>query len=619
VLAGHGNAVTASLPEELRLEGTIDDEPLQAMPGALRSLLTGPLLATLRGGSQLRLDPAAVTPVAVDLAGALSHKRISLTYGLKGEGDPSGFNGNLSATLGVPLAQAGALTLEDVAIDLGGQLTIQRSGAVFRLAEGHRIAARRLTFGGNAAQLANLVLPLQAGPAPLLIASWAAPDGLRLQHSFSIGPGKLAGLKLSALPGAIDVAWQGCTSSGATATGGYGATFMLSGGSVAAPWAQLTAGGLALSAMVGADGSVQANLRGVRIVDSSGPPRFVPLRLQGSAALAAGKVAFKAALADDAGRLKLDLSGQHDLEGGTGAILVTSQPLAFAPSGLQPRDLSPAFGRGLQEVSGTVKVGGKISWKPNSSTTTLSLALKDVSGRSPDLVLQQLNGVVVFDRIWPPTTPPHQQLAAALADIGLPLTDALVDFQLLPGPELAIGSASLRLAGGDVVLDPVRLGKGAPELKLKAHGLDLQQLLALASIEGLDGTGSLSGEIPVTLDPAGIRVKGGQLAAAGPGRLSYAPGKPPAALQGGGESVSLALSALTDFRYDELRATLDREASGQVSIGMHVRGKNPGFYNGYPVELNFTLSGELDRILRRGLAGYRIPDSIRQRLQTFGE
>src|SRR5262249_13174283 len=154
-----------------------------------------------------------------------------------------------------------------------------------------------------------------------------------------------------------------------------------------------------------------------------------------------------------------------------------------------------------------------------------------------------------------------------------------------PGPELAIASASLRLAGGDVVLDPVRIGKGAPELKLKAHGLDLQQLLALASIEGLDGTGSLSGEIPVTLDPAGIRVKGGQLAAAAPGRLSYAPGKPPAALQGGGESVSLALAALTDFRYDELRATLDREASGQVSIGMHVRGKNPGFYNGYPVEL----------------------------------
>jgi hypothetical protein len=376
---------------------------------------------------------------------------------------------------------------------------------------------------------------------------------------------------------------------------------------------------MALGAMIGADGGLQATLRGARMVDSSSPPRVVPLRLQGSAALAAGRLAFKAALADDAGRLKLDLSGQHDLDAGSGTASVSSQPLTFAPTGLQPRDLSPAFGRGLQEVGGTIRLGGKLSWKPNTSVTLVNLALKDISGRSPDLVLQQLNGVIAFDRIWPLTTPPHQQLAAALADVGLPLTDALLDFQLLPGPELAIASASLRLAGGNVVLEPVRIGKGTPELKLKAQGLDLQQLLALASIEGLDGTGSLSGEIPVTLDPAGIRVKGGRLAATGPGRLSYAPGKPPAALQGGGESVSLALAALTDFRYDELRATLDRETSGQVSIGMHVRGKNPGFYNGYPVELNFTLSGELDRILRRGLAGYRIPDSIRQRLQTFGE
>jgi hypothetical protein len=233
-LAGRGEAVTASLPEELRLEGVIDDEPLQAMPGALRSLLTGPLVAVLRGGSQVKLDPAAVAPLALDLSGALSHKRITLTYGLKGSGDLSGFKGDLTGSLAVPLAQAGALTLEDLAIDLGGPLAVQRTGATFRLADGHRIVARRVAFGGNAAQMGNLVLPLQPGPAPLLTATWSGPDGLRLQHSLSVGPGKIAGLKLSALPGAVDVAWQGCTSSGATAAGGYGVTFMLDGGSVAA-------------------------------------------------------------------------------------------------------------------------------------------------------------------------------------------------------------------------------------------------------------------------------------------------------------------------------------------------------------------------------------------------
>ena len=55
-----------------------------------------------------------------------------------------------------------------------------------------------------------------------------------------------------------------------------------------------------------------------------------------------------------------------------------------------------------------------------------------------------------------------------------------------------------------------------------------------------------------------------------------------------------------------------------MTIGMKIRGKNPNFYDGYPVELNLNVSGELDRILRRGLAGYRVPDMIREKLATFG-
>jgi hypothetical protein len=618
-LSGQDGTVTVALPADLRLEGAFDEEPLQAVPGALRPLLAGRLLATLQAGSRFGLNPAAAAPLVLDLAGALSHAPSNLTYTLRGSGDLIGFKGDVTANLVVPQAVAGALAMDDVAIDLGGTLSVARGGAALQLGDGHRIAARRLTFGG-AARLDRLVLPLQPGAAPLLAIAWPSSGGSRLQHSISIGPVRLAGLKLGGLPpGTVDVAWQGLTSSGATAPGGYSATAALTGGSLAAPQAHIAASGLSLSASLAADGSLQASLRGARVVDTSSSPAFVPLRLQASAALAAGKLDLTAALADEAARLRLGISARHDLASAVGAATLSSQPLAFDPAGLQPRDLSPAFGRNLQEVSGTLRLGGKLSWKPSFSTIAINLILKNVSGRSPELVLQQLNGVVSFDRLWPPTTPPHQQLSAQLADVGLPLTDVLLDFQLLPGPELAIAGGSLRLAGGDVVLDPVRIGKEVPELRLKVHALDLKQLLALASIEGLDGSGSLSGEIPVTLDPAGFRVKGGRLEAAGPGRLSYAPGKPPPALQGGGESVSLALAALTDFRYDELRTTLDREANGQVSIGMHVRGKNPGFYNGYPVVLNFTLNGELDRILRRGLAGYRIPDSIREKLSTFGE
>ncbi len=78
--------------------------------------------------------------------------------------------------------------------------------------------------------------------------------------------------------------------------------------------------------------------------------------------------------------------------------------------------------------------------------------------------------------------------------------------------------------------------------------------------------------------------------------------------------MAMVLSALGDFRYDQLWLTLDRDRSGDATLLLHVRGKNPGFYDGYPIELNLSLNGKLDRILHDSLEGYSVPDLVRDKL-----
>ena len=87
----------------------------------------------------------------------------------------------------------------------------------------------------------------------------------------------------------------------------------------------------------------------------------------------------------------------------------------------------------------------------------------------------------------------------------------------------------------------------------------------------------------------------------------------------GGESVELALQALSNFQYSDLKLTVNRAAAGDTVALMQVKGKNPDFYGGHPVEFNLNISGKLDQILDRGLAGYRIPDTIREKLGDFAE
>jgi hypothetical protein len=152
---------------------------------------------------------------------------------------------------------------------------------------------------------------------------------------------------------------------------------------------------------------------------------------------------------------------------------------------------------------------------------------------------------------------------------------------------------------------------------MKAERLSLDQLFALTVLEGLSGEGRISGELPVRIQGSEAIVRAGELTSEGPGTLRYRPASTPAALEAGGENVGLLLQALENFRYEELRITLDGRTDAEMDVGLHIKGANPDLYDGHPIEFNLNLEGELGNILKRSLAGYQIPEQIRERIQGF--
>jgi hypothetical protein len=291
----------------------------------------------------------------------------------------------------------------------------------------------------------------------------------------------------------------------------------------------------------------------------------------------------------------------------------------MAAKGLQPKDLFPSLDPGAENVDGAVAVAGSASWKSGAFRSDANLLVRDLSFERSGVRVERLNGVVAVDNLVPLSTKPDQRLAVAAVQVGVPLTDGLFTFEVRDGRVLDIRDARLKLADGQVSVSGVTLSAGQQRqlIPLQVTGVDLGLLLDLAGLDGLTGSGRLSGTIPVILAGSDVEITGGELTAREPGRIGYDPASPPAALKGGGEQVALALLALKDFHYDRLQVTLDRKLGGETVIGMHIAGRNPDFYDGYPVEFNLNLTGKLDQILRRGLASYRLPDEIRKRLESF--
>lgn len=521
--------------------------------------------------------------------------------------------------VGLSVAAGGAFA-KRAAMNLKVDYSLDAKAFTATLTDPGTLAAEGLVLPGLNSETPSVTLSVRPDVAPLLLADFAAPGGMLLQHAV-----KLDGFAMTVEPegvgdGPISLAAPSASLVGqwSEATGWYGEVAVYNG-RAAMPARGVVAEGIEARMRLGAgqsSGRIETRVGALSLGPAAGA---VPkLTVDGRAVLVGNSVEFDLTAADPQNVLSLAASGSHDLQTGNGAGQIQVAPIRFSPGGLQPRDLLPELATQIEEATGVVSLGGSLAWKPGALFGDTVLRIEDLSLTGPDFDIARMNGAIALQGLSPLRTKPDQQIAVASIDLGLPLYDGLATFSIAPGPLVAIKSAELHMAGGTVDIEPVTLDPNAIEGELRLHVQDvnLEELLALAEVKGLAGTGRLDGVIPVTIRNGVTTIVGARLDAQAPGRLSYAPDAPPPALQDSGETVSLVMSALANFQYQKLWLTLDRQADGDAEIGLHVTGKNPDFYDGYPIEFNLSLAGKLDQILEDSLVGYRVPDLVRQRLEA---
>jgi Dicarboxylate transport len=397
----------------------------------------------------------------------------------------------------------------------------------------------------------------------------------------------------------------------------------LSGGAVRAPAYELRLSGIEGEIALAAAGLVPDQAIPVAIdsiVHQGEPAWFAPLRLEGSVQPQGDRIAFDALIAPKAGGVEARLAGGHDRASGEGQARLELPPVDFAPGRLQPAALAPVLADRLADVEGRMAMDGTLRWGAGAGVgADLDLLVENLAFTSGPARFERVNGVIALDRLVPLSTPPGQQLAVGLIDIGLPLTNGLLTFDLEPD-HLAVEQLRWQFAEGRIQAAPFTIGSADMRFSttLTAERLKLDEIFALTQLDGLSGEGTMHGTLPITVAGADAVIAGGELVSDRPGWVRYRPGQAPAALQAGGENINLLLQALENFRYEKLRLTIDGRTDAEMDVGLHIAGANPDLYDGYPIEFNLNLEGALANVLRSGLAGYQIPERIRERMQGFG-
>jgi hypothetical protein len=247
-------------------------------------------------------------------------------------------------------------------------------------------------------------------------------------------------------------------------------------------------------------------------------PLFAPLAGRLTARGDEAAVTFEGHLGDRGGAARLAIAGRHDPVQRRGAAALTLDPLGFAPGALQPAALAPPLAD-LRQVTGGLRARAEVAWSPEGLTSGATVAVDDLSFDSDAAEVRDLDLSLTLASLMPPASAPGQRLTVGRIDPGVALDEAALSFQIHSGdpPRLGIERGQVRLSGGQVLLRDLLLDPAAPrlELPLEVAGLDLAELFRILDIEGLSGSGRLSGRIPIAFEGAAVTIAKGRLAAEG--------------------------------------------------------------------------------------------------------
>jgi len=315
-----------------------------------------------------------------------------------------------------------------------------------------------------------------------------------------------------------------------------------------------------------------------------------------------------AALAQKNYNRLLFVEAMHDLTKQVGQSKVTTPLFDLQPNKFSARDISSNLDL-FETIAGRVKGQSNIHWNEKSFQSEGTIELDKLSIKTDTFSLENIRSKLQFSNLLPLQTEKKQIIELDRVVSGLSLEQPRLEFSMNDS-KLLIHSFTGEFAGGVVAIRDLEFNPNAKEhyVNLELQSLNLKELFSLIELEGLTGQGKISGKLPISFLKEDILVTGGVLSSTEAGILKFSSQKANEALGGAGEEIELLLQVLSNFHYKKLSLKINKEASKDALVSLHLEGNNPEVKDGHPFTLNINLEGNIDKLLAIILEGYRLSD-----------
>ena len=211
------------------------------------------------------------------------------------------------------------------------------------------------------------------------------------------------------------------------------------------------------------------------------------------------------------------------------------------------------------------------------------------------------------------------QFLIGLLDAGLPIENIhgyyRVDRNRKGQLSAQVNNSQCTLLGGEVRIEQLNYRPDDSfSTTLEVKRLQLEQLLALEQQPGLKGKGTLSGTLPLNYYQGQLTINDGELESLPPGGfIRYTPTPAVKATASANPGLKMALNALENFHYNQLKIGITYLPDGTALLDTRLKGKNPDWNNGHPVNLGVNVEENLPQLIKTLQITEQLTKSIKKR------
>ncbi len=334
---------------------------------------------------------------------------------------------------------------------------------------------------------------------------------------------------------------------------------------------------LDFAAKSGASASGTVILAAARVSDRAAAPRFNPVLGTGRIQFARNVWRGTLSVSDPKNQHLGEVTFTHRMANGAGSAQIAAPHLNFAVGKLQPETLSPLLAA-FRRADGTADFEGTVTWTGSRIESGGRLHIAGLNFLTPLGQAHDVRADLEFTSLLPPTTKSGQALSISRIDWTLPFTGVNLHFGFSPSA-IRVDGIESAFADGRVTMGPFAINPVDPGRISGTVDVSAISLAALVTASNLGSKikleGKVSGHVPFSAGPGGVRILNGHVEANGAGQLSI---DRSLWTQGGAASTNavqdFAYQALEYLAYDQLDASLNSIAGGRLQVIFHIKGRS---------------------------------------------